>query len=74
MNSSTAEISQEEIARRAYEIWQARGCPPGDGSENWRAAEAELIAARVRRQGSAQQRLQSWWQQMRQKFAGPNGH
>jgi hypothetical protein len=74
MNSSTAEISQEEIARRAYEIWQARGCPPGDGSENWQAAEAELTAARMKRQGTVQERLQFWWQQMRQKFAGPNGH
>jgi hypothetical protein len=72
MKSCTAEISQEEIARRAYEIWQARGCPSGDGSENWQAAEAELIAARIRREGTVQQRLQLWWRQMRQKFAGPH--
>ena len=71
MNSSTATVSQEEIARRAYEIWQANGCPPGDGSDNWRTAEAELTSGRVHRNSSTQQRLQSWWREMRQKFAGP---
>jgi hypothetical protein len=63
-------VSQEEIARRAYEIWQSRGCPTGDGSEDWRAAEAELVRNRVRRNGSTQERLQSWWERVRQKIAG----
>ena len=69
MSTSQCDVPQEKIARRAYEIWQARGCPPGDGSEDWRAAEAELLAARVGRNGSTQQRLQSWWSRVRQKIA-----
>jgi hypothetical protein len=70
MHSTLREIPQEEIARRAYEIWQARGCPAGDGSEDWRAAERELSAARVSRNGSTQERMQSWWSRVRQKIAG----
>jgi hypothetical protein len=64
------EVPQDEIAQRAYEIWQARGCPDGDGSQDWRQAEAELIAARVSRNGSTQHRLRSLWGRMRQKIAG----
>ena len=70
MTTTQRDNQQEEIARRAYEIWQARGCPPGDGSEDWRAAEAELLSGRVRRTGSTQQRMQSWWTRVRQKIAG----
>jgi len=72
MKTEERPISQDEIARRAYEIWQARGCPPGDGSDNWKAAEAELFAARVYRNGTTQQRLQSWLERVRQKLAGPS--
>ena len=43
------EVTDEEIAKRAYEIWEARGCPEGDGSDNWEAAKAELTAARTTR-------------------------
>lgn len=70
MNSSQSVIPEDEIARRAYAIWQARGCPPGDGSEDWQAAEAELAATRVRRNGSTQVRMQSWWQRVREKLVG----
>ena len=70
MKTMQREIPQEEIAHRAYEIWEARGCPPGDGDQDWRAAEAELLGSRVRRNGSTQQRLQSWWGRVRQKIAG----
>jgi hypothetical protein len=70
MNTVQPTISKEEIARRAYEIWQARGCPPGDGSEDWRTAEAELSATRVSRNGSTQQRMQTWWERMRDKIVG----
>jgi hypothetical protein len=70
MITSQTIISDDEIAQRAYEIWQARGCPPGDGSEDWRTAEAELMATRVRRNGSTQQRMQTWWQRMRDKIVG----
>jgi hypothetical protein len=70
MNSTQTVISDDEIAERAYAIWQARGCPPGDGSEDWQAAKAELMGSRVARNGSTQQRLQSWWQRVREKIAG----
>lgn len=70
MNSSQTIISRDEIARRAYEIWQARGCPPGDGSDDWNTAEAELSAIRVNRNGSTQERLQTWWQRMRHRIVG----
>jgi hypothetical protein len=67
VNANELVVSQEEIARRAYEIWQSRGCPSSDGTEEWRAAEAELTAARVARNGSTQERVQSWWSRVRKK-------
>jgi hypothetical protein len=70
MNTAPNVISEDEIARRAYAIWQERGCPPGDGADNWRAAEAELMASRVPRNGSTQERMQTWWQRMREKIIG----
>ncbi|HZX43536.1 MAG TPA: DUF2934 domain-containing protein [Myxococcaceae bacterium] len=36
--------TQEQIARRAYEIWQQSGCPQGRDTENWAQAERELSA------------------------------
>jgi hypothetical protein len=71
MTTTQREISQEEIASRAYAIWQARGCPSGDGSQDWQAAKAQLIAERIGRNGSTRQRLQSWWTRVRQKISGP---
>ena len=38
-----------------------------DGTEEWQAAEAELIAARIDRNNSTQQRVQSWWSRLRPK-------
>jgi hypothetical protein len=72
MNVSTRNnaVTHEDIAQRAYEIWQSRGCPPGDGSDDWRAAEAELMSTRVARNGSTQDRMQSWWGRMRQRVSG----
>lgn len=34
--------TERQIAERAYHRWLARGCPTGDGHEDWYAAEAEL--------------------------------
>jgi Protein of unknown function (DUF2934) len=62
-------VTDDEIAQRAYELWQARGCPEGDGSEDWHAAKAQLFATRISRNGSTQDRLQSWWQRVKEKFA-----
>lgn len=70
MNVRESEVSEEEIARRAYELWQARGCPASDGSEDWEAARAELTAGRADRNGSTQQRMRSWLSQVRQKMTG----
>ena len=70
MQAKEFKVSKDEIARRAYEIWQSRGCPAGDGSDDWRAAEAELLAARVARNGSTQDRLHTWWTRMRQTITG----
>jgi hypothetical protein len=70
MEETQAVVSDEEVARRAYEIWQSRGCPASDGQEDWEAARAELAAARVDRNGSTQQRIQKWWSRVRQKIAG----
>ena len=69
MLTTQCNVPQDEIASRAYEIWQNRGCPAGDGSQDWRAAEAELIAARIGRNGSTQDRVRSLWSRLRQKVA-----
>jgi hypothetical protein len=51
--------SEQAIAERAYGRWQARGCPGGDGREDWFAAQAELLQeapkpkARAKAQASA---------------------
>ena len=36
--------SQEEIARRAFELYQARGATEGDALSDWYRAEQELRA------------------------------
>jgi hypothetical protein len=35
-------LSESEIAVRAYELWQERGCPIGSDQEDWFQAEKEL--------------------------------
>jgi hypothetical protein len=69
MNTAEAKVSHEEIARRAYELWQQRGCPPGDGSEDWQVAEAELIARRYSRNGPQGRGILKWWRRVRQTAA-----
>lgn len=39
---SATQIPDERIAVRAYEKWMSRGCPIGDGQEDWFAARAEI--------------------------------
>jgi hypothetical protein len=36
-------LSSEEIERRAYEIFMARGAEPGHDLEDWLQAERELL-------------------------------
>jgi hypothetical protein len=40
--------SQEEIARRAYELFLARGGEPGHEQEDWLQAESELRERRAK--------------------------
>ena len=43
MSQTTVELfSQEQIARRAYELYLESGCIDGRDLENWHAAEEEL--------------------------------
>lgn len=43
---ATARPTDEEIARRAYEIYEREGRQPGRELENWLAAEAELSGSK----------------------------
>lgn len=36
--------NHDEIAERAFQLWQARGCPEGSAQQDWVKAEAELQA------------------------------
>lgn len=42
-------VDSEEVARRAYTHWHARGCPDGSPEEDWFLAEQEVngIVSRV---------------------------
>jgi len=46
---ATAGPTHEQIARRAREIWLAKGCPVGQDTQNWLEAEAQLRAQRESR-------------------------
>lgn len=35
-------LSREEIARRAYQLWEERGSPHGSPEEDWYRAEHQL--------------------------------
>lgn len=59
------QVPDEEIARRAYEIWESRGRPQSNGTEDWDAAVAELG---TRREGAG--RLRHWWERMRRSIIG----
>jgi hypothetical protein len=67
MNTAESIVSDNEIARRAYERWQERGCPPGDGSEDWIAAERELVSNRYQRNGKTGRGLLNWWRRVRER-------
>ena len=40
--NATTGPTHDEVARRAYEIWLRKGCPPNSDAENWHQAEQEL--------------------------------
>ncbi len=37
--------NKDEVERRAYEIWEERGCEDGHALEHWLIAERECAAA-----------------------------
>lgn len=63
MSVAECEVTDEAIARRAYELWESRGCPEGDGSEDWEAAKRELRGENDRSEGG----LLSWWSRIRSR-------
>lgn len=49
-NQAELGVTDDTIAKRAYELWQSRGCPQGDGSDDWQLAKRQLLAESHRRQ------------------------
>ncbi len=43
MAATSPQVPTEEIASRAYKIWQQQGCPHGCEEEHWRQAEREIL-------------------------------
>jgi hypothetical protein len=39
----SASPTHQQIAKRAFELWVAKGRPHGKDEENWRQAERELL-------------------------------
>ncbi len=46
-------VSDDQIRRRAFELWEQRGCPSGHDAEFWAQAERELKLGENRRGVSA---------------------
>jgi hypothetical protein len=46
-------ITQDQIAARAFEIWEREGHPTGRDQDHWAQAEAELREAGVKKSASA---------------------
>jgi hypothetical protein len=49
-------IPEDLIAQRAYELWEERGCPLGEGERDWFAARYELEAEQALRRGAPEPR------------------
>jgi hypothetical protein len=45
VSEAVVAVSEDEIARRAFEVYCARGGEPGRALEDWLQAERELTAA-----------------------------
>jgi len=37
-------ITEEQIAKRAYALWESRGCPLGNDTADWQTAREQLLA------------------------------
>ena len=44
VTSSFTPDLQNEIRRRAYELYEQRGCTPGQENEDWLIAEREVLS------------------------------
>ena len=54
-SEASTPITQEEIARLAYELFERRGKTPGDDLQDW--LEAERLLQQRRRSGNGLQRF-----------------
>jgi hypothetical protein len=50
-NSQNMEL-EAQIRQRAYELYQERGCTPGQENEDWLRAESEVLARQNRKQSA----------------------
>jgi len=50
-------VTEDEIAKRAYELFMARGATHGNDVDDWLHAESELVRARLMRQPKAPDRI-----------------
>jgi hypothetical protein len=50
--SSTTTDLESQVRQRAYELYQERGCTPGQENEDWLQAEREVLARRNQRQSA----------------------
>jgi hypothetical protein len=41
-STSSPRADAQEIAKLAYQLWQARGCPEGSSEDDWLEAERQL--------------------------------
>lgn len=44
MNDATSSIDETQVRMRAFELWQARGCPMGSPEDDWFSAKISLEA------------------------------
>jgi hypothetical protein len=50
-NSSAPDL-EAEIRRRAYQLYEQRGCTPGHENEDWLRAEREVLARHPHQQSA----------------------
>jgi len=48
-SQNQSKVSRDEVAQRAYQLWEAAGRPVGRDLEYWLQAESELRASKDRR-------------------------
>jgi hypothetical protein len=47
-NHNQSKVSRDEVAQRAYQLWEAAGQPVGRDLEYWLQAESELLSSKNR--------------------------